>query len=208
MYVTVEFVSLAADAALLAAAESPRAIAMARAAAASIDAVARAAALVASVSMGTRDATTSAPIATRMRTGEVILTGVPNAAAMPASRSRSVVTQAHLDATSSSRPKTVCGEPYKVDLSGARPIGVAPARLACDQACILRTGSSARSAFCALSVRKGSSSEDRRFLLIRLDTSPRRLREVTARRALSKRARGLRSPLSAQTDREEHRSTR
>ena len=84
MYVTGEFVSLAADDAPLAAAESPRAIAMARVAAASIDAVARAPALVGLVSMGTRDATTSAPMAIRMRTGEVILTGTRNAAAMPA----------------------------------------------------------------------------------------------------------------------------
>ena len=84
MYVTGEFASIAAAAALLAFAESPRAIAIARAAAASSEALMRAAALVGLVSMGTSAATTSAPIAIRMRSGDVNRTSVPNAAAMPA----------------------------------------------------------------------------------------------------------------------------
>ena len=84
MYVTGEFASIAATAALLVFAESPRAIAIARAAAASIEALMRAAALVGLVSIGTSAATTSAPIEMRMRSGEVNRISAQNAAAMPA----------------------------------------------------------------------------------------------------------------------------
>src|SRR4030088_51666 len=142
MYVTVELVSLVTDAPALAAAASPRAIAMARAAAASIEAVTRAIVLVGLVPIGTTAATTRAPIAIRTSSGDATLTSERNAAGTRASRSRSQAAQTCRSATSSSPlPETVCGERYNTGLVRARPIGVAPARLSSGQACSSRTNS-------------------------------------------------------------------
>jgi hypothetical protein len=74
MYVTVELVSIAAEAATLALADSPRAIAIARVAAASIEALMRAAALVGLVSIGTSAVMTSAATTIWTKTCGLFLT--------------------------------------------------------------------------------------------------------------------------------------